>query len=198
MVRSARYSLRHVGLGRLSHYASSRILRHGGKRRIGLYGGSFNPVHRGHWCCAEALRKALKLHQVCWMVTPQNPLKSAQAHYIQRETQLRLFLHQHGASRRGHVVSREHLACGSIYAIDTLRHMLSQRRHRYYWLGGTDLLPQWHHWRDWPRLGRYMTLCLYNRPMAHRAALGVGRRQVARYVRGPKTHLASRELRAGK
>ena len=47
------------------------------KRRIGLLGGSFNPAHAGHrYISVQALRR-LGLHEVWWMVSPQNPLKSS-------------------------------------------------------------------------------------------------------------------------
>src|ERR1700743_2235645 len=43
--------------------------------RIGLLGGSFDPAHCGHLYVSEVARKALKLDQVWWLVTPGNPLK---------------------------------------------------------------------------------------------------------------------------
>src|SRR3990167_2003777 len=44
--------------------------------RVGLYGGSFNPVHDGHVHVAETALKKLRLDRVIWLVSPQNPLKS--------------------------------------------------------------------------------------------------------------------------
>ncbi len=43
--------------------------------RIGLLGGSFNPAHEGHLAISLHALKHLKLHQVWWLVSPQNPLK---------------------------------------------------------------------------------------------------------------------------
>ena len=48
------------------------------RRRIGLVGGSFNPAHEGHIHMARHARKAAQLNEVWWLVSPQNPLKSAQ------------------------------------------------------------------------------------------------------------------------
>src|SRR5262245_65989258 len=42
---------------------------------IGLFGGSFDPAHKGHAHVAETALKRLDLDKVWWMVTPQNPLK---------------------------------------------------------------------------------------------------------------------------
>ena len=54
-------------------YSVSRIAG----RRIGLFGGSFNPAHAGHVALSEEALKRLQLDEVWWLVSPQNPLKPA-------------------------------------------------------------------------------------------------------------------------
>ena len=46
--------------------------------RIGLFGGSFNPIHNAHIALASTIRKEARLDEVWFMVSPQNPLKQAQ------------------------------------------------------------------------------------------------------------------------
>ena len=44
-------------------------------QRIGLYGGSFNPAHAGHYAAALEAFKSARLDWIWWFVSPQNPLK---------------------------------------------------------------------------------------------------------------------------
>ena len=47
-------------------------------KRIGIFGGSFNPVHVGHIALAKHLLAQLSLAEVRFVVSPQNPLKRAE------------------------------------------------------------------------------------------------------------------------
>ena len=44
---------------------------------IGIFGGSFNPIHSGHCIVANHIRQAIPLDEVWLNVSPQNPLKDA-------------------------------------------------------------------------------------------------------------------------
>lgn len=45
-------------------------------QKIGLFFGSFNPIHMGHLIVAQHMQQELKLDKVLFVVSPQNPFKS--------------------------------------------------------------------------------------------------------------------------
>lgn len=45
--------------------------------KIGVFGGSFNPIHNGHVALAKAVKRLAGLDEVWFIVSPHNPLKSA-------------------------------------------------------------------------------------------------------------------------
>ena len=46
------------------------------KKRIGIFGGSFDPPHRGHLEISKLAIKKLFLDQIYWCLTKQNPFKN--------------------------------------------------------------------------------------------------------------------------
>lgn len=59
-------------------------------RRIGIYGGSFNPIHTGHISLARHILSAARLDGVWLVVSPQNPLKAGKGNLIDDEVRLRI------------------------------------------------------------------------------------------------------------
>lgn len=46
-----------------------------GNMKVGLFGGSFNPIHNGHIAIGRTMLHALSLDEVWYMVSPENPWK---------------------------------------------------------------------------------------------------------------------------
>lgn len=118
-----------------------------GGLRIGLLGGSFNPAHEGHRHISLVALRRLQLHQVWWLVSPQNPLKpeKGMAPFAQRMESARTMA-DHPAIR----VTDIETQMGTRYTADTIRQLTDRAPGtKFVWLMGADNLlsfPKWHQW----------------------------------------------------
>lgn len=119
------------------------------RRRIGLFGGSFNPAHDGHRHVSLTALKRLHLDEVWWLVSPQNPLKPEEgmASYAERLAQAR-HIARHPRLRVSDIEQR----MGTRYTADTLDKLIVRYpRLQFVWIMGADNLidiPRWHRWTD--------------------------------------------------
>ncbi|MFJ6025237.1 nicotinate-nucleotide adenylyltransferase [Brevundimonas sp. NPDC092305] len=131
---------------------------------VGLFGGSFNPAHDGHAHVAETAMRRLGLDRVVWLVSPQNPLKSAadSAPLAERMASARRAASIAGPSM---IVSDVETRMGTQWTIDTLRALVA--RHpgvKFVWLMGSDNLASFHRWRGWTDIMRMMPVAVVARP----------------------------------
>jgi nicotinate-nucleotide adenylyltransferase len=115
--------------------------------RVGLFGGSFNPAHAGHLYVSTEALKRLKLDQIWWLVSPQNPLKAAQGMAPLAE---RLAAARAAARHPRLKVMALESRLGTRYTADTLTRLGAWPGYRFVWLMGADnlaQLPKWWKWR---------------------------------------------------
>ena len=149
-------------------------------KRIGLLGGSFNPAHSGHLYISETALDRLKLDEVWWLVSPQNPLKAETG---MAEFAARVASAEAQASDPRIVVSRIEQELGTRYSVDTLR-ALKERFPDigFVWLMGADNLLQLPKWKSWRSLFRLVPVAIFPRPSYSRRALtGKAARRFQRY-----------------
>jgi nicotinate-nucleotide adenylyltransferase len=118
------------------------------KRRIGIFGGTFDPPHNGHLLLAAEAQRCLDLECVLWVITPDPPHKRGRG-ISPLPFRLRL-LTAALAGRPSFIISLvDANRPGPQYAVDTL-HLL-QKEHPgaalFYLMGGDSLhdLPTWYH-----------------------------------------------------
>ena len=105
-------------------------------QRIGLFGGSFNPAHRGHYMVALYAMKRLRLDWVWWLVSPQNPLKDPRetGDYDERLSSARRI-----ARHPRFIVTDLEEQIHARYTADTLVALnVAQRKARFVWIMGAD------------------------------------------------------------
>lgn len=116
-------------------------------RRLGVLGGSFDPVHLGHLMAAREARAALNLEKVIFVPTAQSPLKETTPGITDRD---RLDLLQAALVKdQGSEISTVELDRGGVsYTIDTVESFASAwPDFRLFWIIGADQaasLKEWH------------------------------------------------------
>jgi nicotinate-nucleotide adenylyltransferase len=125
--------------------------------RIGILGGSFDPVHVGHLRLADSCWSQASLDRVEFTPTARQPLKPGgpEAADADRVAMLRLAID----GRAEFAVSTIEIDRGGFsYTIDTLRHLhAAQPASELYFLMGADSLADFPHWRDPAEICRLAT-----------------------------------------
>ncbi len=141
--------------------------------RIGLFGGTFDPVHFGHLALAEACREGARLDRVVLVVAGAPPHKAgrpltAAAH---RVAMARLAAAGNPALA---IDDRETTRTGFSYTIDTVREFYDERPagDEVLWLIGADSLPELPSWRRAADLLDLVTVVTAHRP-GHDVAAGL-------------------------
>jgi nicotinate-nucleotide adenylyltransferase len=116
--------------------------------RIGVLGGTFDPIHNGHLHIADTLRTALNLDHVLWVPAGRPPHKSDQIVSSDRDRLAMLDLALAG-SATDEISSIDIDRSGPSYTADTLEILAEQfPSARLFFLLGEDSLrdlPTWHH-----------------------------------------------------
>jgi nicotinate-nucleotide adenylyltransferase len=131
--------------------------------RIGVFGGTFDPVHIAHLILAEQCREQVRLDQV-WFVPaarPPHKLERPITAFRQRVEMLQLAIAGQPAFR---VDELENERAGISYTADTLA-TLKQRHPEddFHFIIGSDCLPDLTHWHDPARIMELAGLIIVNR-----------------------------------
>ena len=136
--------------------------------RIGLFGGSFNPIHEGHRLVVEETLRRLELDALWVVVTPGNPLKNHNdlAPLADRVRAARALLD----NPRVRVTGFE-AAHGFTYSWQTIRFLTqSMPDRRFVWIMGADNLVDFHRWERWRNIAAMVPMAVYVRPGSGRRA----------------------------
>lgn len=132
--------------------------------RIGIFGGSFDPIHQGHLILAEQCREQAELDQVWFVPCSTSPLKSngPKASNRQRKEMVELALAGHEPFR----LSSIELDRGGVsFTVDTLTTFSeSYPDDDLFFLMGDDSLESFDRWKEPARICELATPLIVNRP----------------------------------
>ena len=162
--------------------------------RIGLFGGSFDPVHNAHVALAEVAMAQLQLDSVRWIPAGnpwQKPNQLAAAEH--RAAMVTLAI----AHEARFVLDRCELhRDGPSYTLDTVRELKAAHPSAHFFLIiGQDQYTSFHTWRGWQELLQVVTLAVAGRPGASPEVNTEVRKQGHDAVALPMMGISSTEIR---
>ena len=132
--------------------------------RLGLFGGSFDPVHLGHLLVAQAAREELALSGLFFIPAAQSPFKPERQPTPAKE-RLRLLRLALAGKEWCEIDEQEIKRGGVSYTIETARDYARRfPEAELFYLIGADHVPQLPKWREAPELARLLEFVVIPRP----------------------------------
>lgn len=132
--------------------------------KIGLYFGSFNPIHVGHLIIANHMAYHTDLDKVWLVVTPQNPLKSTTG-LLNEYDRLHLVELAIGEEPRLRASNVEFSLPRPSYTIDTLAYLAEKYpMQEFAVVLGSDSLQNLPRWKNYEMILQHFSLYVYLRP----------------------------------
>ena len=163
------------------------------RERVGLFGGTFDPIHVAHLAVGVAARHQLQLDRVIFMVT-NVPWQKARLRNISSVEDRVAMVEAAVRGREGLELGRTEVdRGGESYTADTLLELRAPNRDLFLIIG-SDLVDDLTTWRRWEEIPPLCTLAVAHRPGEdERGELSLGWQRVA--IRLPALELSSTELR---
>lgn len=133
--------------------------------RIGIFGGTFDPIHGGHLNAAEQAGQVRNLDAIVYMPTQQNPDKDFQPGALPRE-RFEMVCRAVGNNKQTFVSPFEIRKDGASYTVDTLEEIRRQlpEDSELFFILGSDCLPHLAGWREIDRIRELATIVPIVRP----------------------------------
>lgn len=132
--------------------------------RVGLFGGSFDPIHLGHLILAEAAMEELQLDRIIFIPAGVSPFKTDRPPGASADQRLSMVREAIKDEPRFSVDERELRREGPSYTIETVRSLLGDHPGvRFIYLIGADNLADLHKWYEIEELKNLVDFALLDR-----------------------------------
>lgn len=132
--------------------------------KVGLYFGSFNPIHNGHLIIASHIIENTDIDKIWFVVSPQNPLKPSPT-LLNEYDRLHLVNLSIENDNRFKTSDVEFKMPKPSYTIDTLTHLTEKySQHQFTVIMGSDSYSNLHNWKNYELLVKNYSIIVYTRP----------------------------------
>jgi nicotinate-nucleotide adenylyltransferase len=131
---------------------------------VGLYFGSFNPVHIGHLAIANHIAQSSAVQQVWLVVSPHNPLKK-ESSLLNEYHRLHLIQSAIEGETRLKASTIEFSLPRPSYTVDTLTYLKEKHpSYKFAIIMGSDSIQNIHRWKNYEKLLQDYKVIVYKRP----------------------------------
>jgi len=160
---------------------------------IGLFFGSFNPIHMGHMIIANVVHESTDLDQVWFIVSPQNPFKKG-GNLLPEHDRLDMVREAIHDDFYFHVSDIEFNMPRPSYTIDTLTYLSDKYpQHQFKLIIGEDNLASFPKWKNSEVILKNCGLIVYPRP--HAEPTDLKDHQAVHWVEAPKIDISATLIR---
>ena len=130
--------------------------------KVGVLGGTFDPPHIGHLHVSNIALKKLKLKNVIWIITKQNPLKKKP--YLDIDIRIKLSKNMIKNQKKLSVKCLDDLV-KSKNTYDLLNYLKKKnKKMKIFFLIGADNMVNLHKWSKWQKITKLAKIVVFARP----------------------------------
>ncbi len=133
-------------------------------RKIGLFGGSFDPIHKAHIEIAMQALNQLKLDEVQLIPTKNNPWKNEDCSSKEDRMNMISIALRNQERINVNTIELDNPTQEKNYTIDTIRRLLEKNKDiQYYYIMGMDQASLFHKWKDAYEISQKVQLVAFQR-----------------------------------
>ncbi len=119
-------------------------------KKIGIFGGTFDPPHEGHLQIANFSLKKLKLNSLIWVITKKNPLKKKPILSLKERTLLSRKITKN--IKKIKIRNYDNFIKSS-KTIDLIKYLKKKnKKAKFYFIMGSDNILNFHKWHAWNQI----------------------------------------------
>lgn len=134
------------------------------KQCIGLYGGTFDPVHNGHISAVNSFLRSGKIDSLWILLNPAPPHKPDET-FVPYSYRLSMLNEAFKSNKEAKISDLETQLPAPTYTVQTVRYLTSKYpRYEFCLCIGYDSYVTFHHWHEWEKILEFCNLLVVRRP----------------------------------
>ena len=131
------------------------------KKGIGIFGGSFDPPHKGHVEISKISLKRFKLKKIYWVITKKNPFKNKSYFSLKERLQKSKKALKGFKDIKILYLDDKIKSSRMIKVINYLKN--TKKQNNFYLILGSDNLIKFHKWTSWKKIAKLTKLVVFSR-----------------------------------